>query len=75
MSTDNMRGDFIDGTQADGTLQVTDANAATALAQAHPKSLPVPAHRFGMALDPVSTGEGEIGIGVGGALPIGAFVS
>lgn len=71
----NMRGDFIDGTQADGTLQVTNANAATALAQRHAKSLPVPQHRFGMALDPVATRQGEAGIGVGGAIPIGAFQS
>lgn len=69
---------YVDGSSADGS-QVTNEHAARALAQGHPKCVGCP--RPGMALDANTAREGDDsatgqpGIGVGGAVPIGAFQS
>jgi hypothetical protein len=70
-----------DAEHADGSDMATDDQAARALAQDHPKSAVPPPHSPGMALDGSSTSEGtdsatgQPGIGVGGAIPIGALQS
>lgn len=70
-----------DALHADGSDMATDQQAAQALAQDHPKSALPPVHRPGMALDGATASEGadsavgQPGIGVGGAIPIGALQS
>jgi hypothetical protein len=78
--------DWLDGSEADNMpLPMSDAEAAQQLSQDHPKSKPpAPLHSFGMAMDAntARTGtsvvegganQGRPGIGVGGAVPIGAL--
>jgi hypothetical protein len=68
-------------TQAHGDEMVSDDDAAKALAQNHPKSFRP--RSYGMATDsgsegceqPPDTSAARPGIGVGGAKPIGAFLS
>lgn len=74
--------DFVDGTSADGH-KVENHHAARALAQGHPKCVAalVGYPRPGMAMDANTAVEGgdsepgQPGIGVGGAVSIGAFQS
>jgi hypothetical protein len=62
--------DLVDGTHGALTSTVT----AATLAQGHPKSgIPEKGYRPGRALDSTSSAVPQPGIGVGGALPIGAF--
>lgn len=72
-------GQYVDGSNAE--TAPTDFDAARVLAQRHPKCAVPPPHRMGMALDRPGESEGsdsavgQPGIGVGGAMPIGAFQS
>ena len=78
MSKNPGLGQYVDGSKGALTM---DQRAARTLAQNHPKSAVPPPHRPGMALDAPGESEGDDsevgqpGIGVGGAIPIGAFQS
>lgn len=65
---------YVDGTHG---AETSDLQAALTLGNGHPKcgDIPSPGTRLGTALDPSTSGKPQPGIGVNGALPIGAFQS